>query len=137
MKDQILQFLKNHDFCVISSVNQEGKPESAFVGFSNNDQLEFMIGTSNQSRKYKNISENPAVSIVVADTSAEVQYEGMAYEVDRTNSDTDLTEHFAKLPGSKTYREDPAQTWIIIKPTWIRFIEHGSVDQINEITEFS
>jgi general stress protein 26 len=137
MKDQILQFLSKHEFCVISSVNQAGKPESAFVAFSNTDQLDLMIGTSIKSRKYKNISKNPAVSIVIADLSGEVQYEGLAHEVDRTNLDAEVAEHFAKLPGSKKYRQDPTQTWIRIKPTWIRYIEHGDVDQVNEITEFA
>jgi general stress protein 26 len=138
MKDEILQFLNQRDFCVVSSVNSAGKPESAFVAYSSNDKLEFIIGTSSQSRKFKNISANPVVSVVVADLSGEVQYEGIVNEVFDTNSDENLISgHFAKLPGSKKYRQDPTQRWIKIKPTWLRYIKHGEEDIVKEITEFA
>lgn len=135
MKDQVLDFLNKHDFCVISWVNEAGRPESAFVAFTCNDRLELAIGTSNLSRKYKSISGNPAVSVAVADLSFGVQYEGEARIFDSVIGS--LERDFEKLPGSKKYRDDPTQVWIKITPTWIRFTAHGEEDTITEMTEFS
>jgi len=129
MKDQAVKFLKEHNFCVVSSVNAVGKPESAFVAYTCNDKLEIVIGTSNLSRKFKNISNDPFVSIVVADMSGEAQYEGQArifYDKDEAMD----------LPGAKKYRDDPTQVWLRITPKWLRLVTHGETDKIEETTDF-
>jgi len=133
---QVRTFLHSHKHCVIASINHESKPQSAFVAFSSNDKLEIIVGTSNKSRKYKNIVNDPHVSVVVADESGGVQYEGVAYEVDNADVAGVMAQDFAQLPGSKKYREDSTQTWFHIKPTWIRYVQHGENDIIEEMTEF-
>lgn len=135
MKDKMLTFMAGHKHCVISTVDSNSKPESAFVAFSNNE-LDIFIGTSSQSRKFRNLTANPAVAIVIADQSGEVQYEGAAHVVEAHEISEVEKRHFTKLPGSATYRNDPNQQYIKISPTWIRFIQHGEPDIIEEFTEF-
>ena len=63
-KQFIRDFMHNHQYCVVSTVDSQGKPESALVAFSENDVLELIFGTAANSRKYKNLLQNPAISVV-------------------------------------------------------------------------
>jgi general stress protein 26 len=134
MKDKMIAFMDERIFCVISTVDGSGKPESAFVGFSN-EGLTLTIGTSNKSRKYKNLTGNPSVAIVIADQTGEVQYDGQAHEFKSGGEAED--KHLSELPQSAKYRQDPNQVYIKIEPTWIRFIQHGEQDSVEEFTEFA
>ena len=123
MKDTIKNFLQNHDFCVLSSTNSLGQPESAFVGFSSNDQLEITIGLGKESRKYKNIIKRPNVSIVIGGEDGKtVQYEGLAREL-QDNKENYLQNHFEKLPGARKYITNEGQTWLVIEPIWVRYTD--------------
>lgn len=137
MKEQISTFLSKFIFCVISTVTPENKPESAFVGYRHSKDLEFLIGTSKLSRKYQNLQTNPHVAIVLADTSGEVQFEGVAEEISNESYDELVASKlFESLPGIEKYRGDPNQVFFKITPTWLRFIQHGETDQVTEMTEF-
>lgn len=133
LKPWALKFLAERMFTVISSVNDQGKPQSALVGYSNNDKFEFLIGTSSLSRKYKNIITNNAISLVVADLAGELQFEGAAElindaEYQRLTSE----EGFRGLPGYDHYRNDPNQVFFKITPTWIRLINHEDQNKTEE-----
>jgi len=125
MKDKVLELLKVNNHCVISSVNSAGTPESALVGFSEDDDLVIVIGTQKDSRKYSNISSNPQVSIVVADEekNLEVQYEGEARIVAAEELGDRLNIHFEKLPTAGRRLSDPNQAWVKVEPHWIRFVD--------------
>ena len=137
-KQQIIEFLKARNFCIIATVGPDAQPEAAFVGYASNDIIEIVIGTSKASRKYQNIVENPKTALVIADTTGEIQYEGRAVTLD-TKAYLSLIENgqFKPLPGFDKYRNDPNQVWLRITPTWIRFIQHGDVDTVTEHTEFA
>jgi general stress protein 26 len=135
MKDKMLSFLTERKFCVISTVDSNGQPESAFVAFTN-DGLDIFIGTSNKSRKFANLTANPSVAIVIADETGEVQYEGQATVVDRQNYSEVEKNHLSQIPGSDKYRNDPTQEYVHVTPTWVRYIEHGDTDQIEEWSSF-
>lgn len=138
IKAKIIEYLGERIFCVIATTHPNGTPEAAFVGYRNNDSLEFLIGTSNQSRKYKNLKANPHAALVVADTKGEIQYEGEAVELSMAEYDEHVAaEKFTALPGIEKYRNDPCQTFFKITPSWIRFIQHGESDIIEEFTEFN
>ncbi len=128
MKNTMLKFMDERQLCVISTVGVDSKPESAMVAYIH-DGLELYIGTSNKSRKFQNLLTNPAVAVVIADESGEVQYEAQAQTVDKETISNVPVE---KLPGFEKYRNDPSQVYLHLKPTWVRFIQHGDVDQIEE-----
>ena len=141
VKQQVLEFMQKRFLCVISTVGKNSKPESAMVAYVSSDKFELIIGTSNLSRKYQNILQNNSVAVVIADTTGEVQYEGEAEIL--TSADYELllaAGQVQKLAGFDKYRSDPAQVYLRLTPTWIRFIVHGpsgeDADQITELTEF-
>lgn len=138
VKKQLLEFLGGRSFCVIATVDQQTRPEAAFVAYTSNDRLEIVIGTSNQSRKYQNIMRSNAVALVMADTDGEVQYEGDAEVISVADYEALAAEgRFTLLSGYEKYRNDPTQVYLKISPTWIRFTLHGEKDQITEHTEFA
>lgn len=137
MKEQVSAFLSQFILGTISTVTPDSKPESAYVGYRHSASLELLIGTSNVSRKFQNLQQNSHVAIVVASTDAEVQYEGTAEVISQEVYDELIaTGQFADLPGIEKYRNDPTQVYLKITPTWLRFIQHGETDRVEEMTEF-
>jgi general stress protein 26 len=138
LKDSIIEFIAERSLCVIATVGQDSKPESAIVGFSHTDQLELIIGTSTTSRKYANLIQNPQVAIVIGDEKGEVQYEGSAEILPSGEYKNMVVEaHIKKLPGAAEYREDPTQAYIKVHPSWIRLLKHGADGGKWEYTEFA
>jgi len=137
LKNVILQFIADYSLCVIATVGQNTKPESAIVGFSHTEQLELVIGTSNKSRKYANLLQNPQIAIVIGGEAGEIQYEGTV-EIIPNGHYRDMVEkaHIKKLPGAAEYRDDPDQVYLKVKPTWIRFLKHGAGGGLQELTDF-
>ncbi|HWU24188.1 MAG TPA: pyridoxamine 5'-phosphate oxidase family protein, partial [Candidatus Paceibacterota bacterium] len=84
LKERILAFMGANKLTVISTVDTEtNKPEAAVIAFAEKDTLELVFGTSNTSRKYKNLNTNPNVSFVIGwtDEFGTIQYEGIANEL--------------------------------------------------------
>jgi uncharacterized pyridoxamine 5'-phosphate oxidase family protein len=137
MKPELLAFLTKRGLCTIATINAVGSPEAAFVGYSQTDDLKLYFGTSNKTRKYKNLQNSNKVAIVIADLEGEVQYEGVAIEVTDPSHKTEVqARHIEKVPGAKAFLSDETQTYFEITPTWIRFIQHGETNVIEEFTEF-
>ncbi len=121
IKKKSLELMRQETYCVISTVNQNGKPESSFVAFSDNDKFELMIGTSKNSRKYKNIETNPHVSVAIGfDGEHTVQYEGIANIIKDEELKQRLPAHLKRQPGAEKYQSDPNNIYLNIKPTWLQ-----------------
>lgn len=120
IKDKIFSFLRNQNLTVISTIDIEGKkPESAAVAFAEKDNLELIFGTSNTTRKYKNLQKNPHASFVIDWDSkvGTVQYKGIAREL----SDKEVGEHsdimILKNKQTEKFRSRPDQRYFLVKPT--------------------
>lgn len=136
-KQSLVEFMAARFFCTISTVGENMRPEAAYVAYASTNDHQAVIGTSNQSRKFKNISQNKHIALVIADMEGEVQYEGDVEVISSEEYESLFTAgQLPKLGGFDKYRSDPTQMYLKIKPTWIRFIVHGDVDQITEFTEF-
>ncbi|MBY0328833.1 pyridoxamine 5'-phosphate oxidase family protein [Patescibacteria group bacterium] len=72
---------------VISTVGADGKPESAVVYFSCDENLDLYFTTRNSSRKYKNLSTNPAIAFVIYEDKQKktIQIEGTAETITDTH----------------------------------------------------
>ncbi len=137
--NRVLELMKNTKLCILSSIYQEGTPQSALVGFSETPDYELIIGTNKDTRKLRNVLNNPAVSVVIGwDDKKTIQYEGTA----RVAGNNEL-EHYqnivlAKHPHSIIHRNDPDERWIIISPKWIRYTDHTQhPPEIEEMRQFS
>ncbi len=134
--NQILDFLKSHYLMVISSTSDEGTSQSALVGFGQTDKLEIIFGTSINSRKAKNITSNPKVSIVIGwDNIGTLQYEGIAKLLigKEVNKYSEL--YFSKSPGARKYKDDKNEGYFLVTPKWIRLTDvtknPWKVDELN------
>lgn len=139
MKEKVLALMSSMDHCVISSIGSDDKPQFAFVGFSEDENLELVIGTSKESRKCKNILANPNVSVVIADVEKklEIQYEGQAEIINATKLAERLELHFKKVPAAAKRLSDPNQVWIKISPEWIRYVDANEIPmKFEEMRQF-
>jgi len=125
MKEKILKLMAVNNHCVISTIGPDGEPQSALVGFSEDEEFNLVIGTYKDSRKLSNIKSNSKVAVVIAseENKLEVQYEGHAKIVDAEELGDRLGLHFKKLPAAEKRLQDPNQAWIKIIPSWARFVD--------------
>ena len=125
MKEKSLELMSNSSHCVVSTLGPNGNPQSALVGFSEDEDLGLVIGTYKDSRKLQNIIKNPQVAIVISDEEKklEIQYEGRASAVTISELGPRLVKHFQKLPAAKKRLNDPNQAWIKVVPIWVRFVD--------------
>ncbi|MBP9852199.1 MAG: pyridoxamine 5'-phosphate oxidase family protein [Candidatus Pacebacteria bacterium] len=138
IKNKIFEFLGKHQVGVVSTIhaNSQGT-ESALVGFAETDNLEIIFGTSNQTRKYKNIKANPHVSFVVGWTSimGTIQYEGIAKELSPEEVTSIAPIMIQKNVDNGKYINSENQVYFSVKPTWIRFLDNdGNPPDSYEIT---
>lgn len=134
LKQEVLEALKRFNTCVIATVTEDSRPEAAIVGFSSDDEFGLVVGTSNRTRKYANLSKNPHVAIAIGDKEVELQYEGVVSPLE-TEVDSDwLQEHIRQVPAAKFYYDDPNQVWFKVKPVWIKLSVHGAENRIEEVS---
>lgn len=95
-KTQLLEFINGKSIAVVSTVTPQNKPMSATVYFVVDDNLNFYFTTKTFSRKYRNILENPNVSMVVGTDNEPVtaQIEGVAQKI---NDKSEFDRFFVKF----------------------------------------
>lgn len=102
-KDKIAQELEsiNQPLGVISTVNEQGRPQSASVYHVCDDNLNIFFVTRSESRKYKNLQKNNNASFVITSEHPPktIQLEGTVAEVSDPNEQ--LT-YFDKLVAKAT-----------------------------------
>ena len=133
MKDEVLSVLAKHHLAVIATVTRDAHPEAAIVGYTHNSELQLLVGTSEMSRKFANISKNSHVALAIGDTESEIQYEGTVKILDATELEELRESSFPSLPGTAKYQQRPDQRWLLISPTWIRLVVHGEADRVEEL----
>lgn len=122
-KNELQQFLHQHQHCVVSTLGPDGAPQGATVAFSENSQLNLIIGTSTSSRKYANLRRDPRIAITITNPEKRftVQYQGAAHTLTPKEFAAHEKGHFAKLPGSLPFKDVPDQAYLLITPSLIRF----------------
>ncbi len=137
MKQKVLEFMSRYSDCVLATVNEGGGPEAAVVGYSENDQLELVFGTSKDSRKYANILRDSHVAVVFGfEGSTTVQYEGEAKLLEGDDLEVRLVDYFDKIPEAREYRSRPDQVYFVITPVWIRYTNYSQTPITKELREF-
>ena len=131
----ILELFTKELHAVIATVGENNMPEAAFIGFGHTDDLVGIFGTSNTSRKYKNIQKNPKVALVIGgwDKPITIQYEGKAVELSGEEKEKFTEIYLAKIPQVRKFRELPDQRFFKIIPTWIRCTGYSKEEEIFEI----
>ena len=123
-KKKVYTFLNSVNHAVVGTVNKNGNPQGATVGFGQTEELEIIFGTSSLTQKADNISQNNHIALVINSPTKSVQYEGTV----RFLEGKDLVKYtkifFRKMPSMEKYFEIENQIYYVVKPYWIRFIDH-------------
>lgn len=133
---KILNFLKRKELMVISTINENGSPESAVVGFSETPEFEIIFGTFNDTRKYRNLKVNKKVSVVFGwelEEKITVQYEGEAEELSGSEMERCRSLHIAKNPKREKHAFHEKERIFKIKPKWIRYSKLEGEEEIFEV----
>ncbi len=110
--------------CVLSTIHPDGSSQSAVVGFTSLHSGEYLIGTSEDSRKAKNLARNGAVSMVIGwDKRTTLQIEGVARVLTHDEAQQYETIVAAKNPISGKYFNEPGQVHILVSPHWLRYTD--------------
>lgn len=123
-KKTVFEFLKSVNHAVVGTVNKNGNPQGATVGFGQTEDLELIFGTSSLTQKADNISTNNHVSLVINNPTQSVQYEGTAQLLAGDDKSKYTKIYFEKNPGMAKYYELESQVYYLVTPSWIRFIDH-------------
>ena len=127
----VYDFIHSQHVCVISTINQDGKPESAAMAFSETEDLKIIFQTPNDTRKYRNLVNNKSISIVVGwslDDFITVQYEGIAREATDQQVEWCRNIHISKNEKSQEYAYLEQNKYFIVEPKWIRFSDINNQD---------
>src|SRR5271166_2688711 len=77
----LFDFLQAQKLGVLGSISPEGAPQSSLVGIAVSPDLEIIFDTVKSSRKYRNLTHNPACSFCIGwSGEITVQFEGRAIE---------------------------------------------------------
>jgi pyridoxine/pyridoxamine 5'-phosphate oxidase len=120
-KSELFEFIRAHRYAVVSSVAAQGTPESAVVGFAVTPELEIIFDTVRSSRKYANLTGNPAAAVAMWTGEATAQYEGIASEPDGAERDHYREIYFETWPDGRERLSWAGITHFVIRPKWIRY----------------
>lgn len=138
IKNKIFEFIEKQTLTVIATVDKAGnKPESAVIGFAENEKLELFFGTSIKTRKYKNIQENKNVSFVIGwdGRVGTVQYEGVVEELVGEVAKEAAALLVKKNPYSAKFAQDPDHRYFKVTPRWVRIFNTSvSPNETHEIS---
>ena len=120
---ELSDFLRAQPLCTLSTVDAVGQPQGATVAFSETQDGDFIVGTSDTSRKAANIDTNPHVAMTITDAERRytVQLEGTARKLGAEAFAAYADYHYDQLPASRPFRDAPGQVNILVSPTHIRF----------------
>jgi general stress protein 26 len=110
---------------VIASRGQDGAPQAALIGVAATDQAEIVFDTTRSSRKYRNITADGRVALVIGlDDEVTVQAEGVA-DLLRGEELRRCTEaYFAQYPDGRQRATDPDIVHFRVRLTWLRYSDY-------------
>ena len=118
---ELYTFIHQRKLAVVSSVSAFGLPESALVGIAVTEDLGGVVfDTVTTSRKYKNLSRNSSVALVIGwDGEETVQYEGIAREPSPKELEH-YPEHLLRSIPRRAPSAPPGRTsrYFIVRPHW-------------------
>jgi len=122
----LLAFIAKQKLGVLGSISPDGVPQSALVGIAVTPALEIVFDTLNTSRKYRNLTANPAASFVIGwDGEITIQYEGEAHQP----LDAELAQYqkiyFAAWPECIAHQSWPGIAYFVVRPHWIRYSDYN------------
>lgn len=121
-KIEIFEYLSARKLGVLGTVTPAGQPQGALVGYAVTDELEIVFDTLRESRKYCNLTANPAASFVVGwEAEDTVQIDGRVEELTGEARDRRLEVYFRAWPDGVERLRWPGITYFVLRPSWMRY----------------
>ncbi len=121
---EVYAFIRSNKLAVVSTIDSDGKPQSAVVEFGVADNQTLIIDTFRSSRKYQNLQHTPHVAIVIGwDKNITIQISAVAHEIVGDALTAAKQTYFAQNPRAKKWENRPDLAYFCFKPTWIRYAD--------------
>ncbi|HTC41507.1 MAG TPA: pyridoxamine 5'-phosphate oxidase family protein [Candidatus Acidoferrales bacterium] len=134
---EVFQFMNRERLAVLATAREDGRPESALMGFAVTPELEIVFDTVKSSRKYPILKKNPAVAWAVGcTTEVTVQYEGVAQELEGEELAKYKKTYFVAFPDGPARESWPGITYFVVRPTWVRYCDYDPGKRRIEEMEF-
>ena len=123
---EVFKFMDGEKLGVLSTVGEDGNPESALMGVVATPELELIFDTVKSSRKYPNLKSNSRVAWVIGcSTEVTVQYEGVAEELEGEALAKYKEIYFAKFADGPKRENWPGITYFVVRPKWVRYCDYN------------
>ena len=123
LRSRLKDLFQKQYFSVLAT-HDEGKPHTSLVAFSVSDNLRlFLFSTPRSTRKFRYLSQNPEVSLLVDDRSNEitdiervtaVSFAGRAAELAGGQRIAMLGLHLAKHPSLEEFARSPNSALVVV-----------------------
>jgi general stress protein 26 len=136
-KDFLYNFMRTHKYGVLATVNSDNVPEAAYVGIAVTADLHIIFDTVSDSRKFKNLFQNPNIALVIGwDNEQTIQYEGIASIPSTNELEKLLPVYFSNFPDGIDRKGNWKNiVYISVKPKWLRYSDFNeSTYQVEEFT---
>jgi pyridoxine/pyridoxamine 5'-phosphate oxidase len=121
-REFLYSFIAGCRYGVVSSVAEDGTPQSALVGIAVTPALEIIFDTVSSSRKYRNLVARPACTFVVGWAGEQtVQYEGVAELPGGAELKRFQDVYFAAWPDGPARMSWAGIAYFVVRPKWIRY----------------
>ncbi len=129
-------FINKQRYGVVSSIAEDGSPQSALVGIACSAELAIIFDTLNSSRKYENLLRRPKCSLVVGWSGEQtLQIEGTVEVPAVYNLKPFQDVYFAHWPDGRERSKWPSIAYCVIRPEWLRYSDFDqSPPLIQEMT---
>jgi pyridoxine/pyridoxamine 5'-phosphate oxidase len=118
-------FISRQRYGVVSSTTANGTPQSALVGIASTSRLEIIFDTVKSSRKYSNLIQRPACSLVIGWSGEQtLQLEGIAEEPQGVALKQFQDVYFAEWPECREHMSWPGIAYFVVHPHWIRYSDY-------------
>lgn len=130
LKNNAIEFLHSKKLAVVSTLTEDNEPQGATVFYVVDDNLDFYFVTRKQTRKFKNIQNNPKVGIVVGAelAPATIQIQGKAELLENSEVEKVVKGMLGKFDFIETYLGPfisiPGMDFAVfrVKINWMRYL---------------
>ena len=128
-KRVVLEFLSQNSLMTVATVgSNSSQPQNTLVAFAEMSDFTIIFNTNNDTRKYRNIVENPRVACVIGwdpEVHRTLQLEGTVSELTGVEREQCRELFLSKeTPSKPEYVDDPKARLFAIKPTWLQYADY-------------
>ena len=132
-KQKLYDFMRARGQGVIATAGPDGRPEAALMDIVVTPALEIIFETTDQTRKFANLTARPAISFVVGWNGDEtLQYDGIVQQPAGRALEEIQRLYVERFPHKASHPDWPGNHYFLVRPSWIRFSNYRTPRKIEE-----